>query len=55
MMMKDLPQQPDQESLSQLSKEELVSIIIEQAILLRANLEGIRGHEHETYWTNFGR
>ncbi len=35
MMMKDLPQQPDQESLTQLSKEELVSIIIEQATLLR--------------------
>lgn len=34
MMMKDLPQQTDQESLSQLSKEKLVSIIIEQAILL---------------------
>lgn len=31
MMMKDLPQQPDSESLSQLSKEELVSIIVEQA------------------------
>jgi type I restriction enzyme R subunit len=27
MMMKDLPQQPDQESLGQLFKEELVGII----------------------------
>ncbi len=30
-MMKNLPQQPDPESLSQLDKEELVSVIVEQA------------------------
>ena len=33
-MMKDLPQQPDPESLSQLSKEELVRSIIEQASVI---------------------
>ena len=32
--MKDLPQQPDPESLSQLSKEELVRSIIEQASVI---------------------
>ncbi len=34
-MMKDVPEQPDQKSLSQLSKEELVSVIIEQASFIR--------------------
>ena len=34
-MIKDLPEQPDPESLSQLSKEDLVDIIIEQASGIR--------------------
>ena len=34
-MMKDVPEQPDPKSLSQLSKEELVNVIIEQASLIR--------------------
>ena len=34
-MMKEVPEQPDPKSLSQLSKEELVSVIIEQASLSR--------------------
>jgi transposase len=44
-MMKHLPQQLDRESLSQLSSEELVSIIIEQAALIREqqkNIEELR-------------
>lgn len=33
-MIKSLPQQPDRESLCQLSKEQLVSIIMEQAVVI---------------------
>lgn len=33
-MIKNLPQQPDRESLCQLSKEQLVGIIMEQAVVI---------------------
>lgn len=44
-MMKDLPQRPDQDSLNQLSREELVDLVIQQQKIieqLRQEIERLK-------------